>query len=86
MPYVYFLKTESGKYYTGSTINLDTRVKHHHSGFTPSTKRLGKVELIFYQEYSTLRAARSVERKLKKLKRRDYIEKIIKEGKIRLQP
>ncbi len=52
-------------------------------GFTPSTKRLGKVNLIFKQEYKTLSEARKIERKLKKLKRRDYIEKIIKDGYIK---
>jgi len=86
MAYVYILKTSSGKYYIGSTNNLDQRLVHHKGGFTPSTKRLGKVSLIFSQEYSTLDDARSVERKLKKLKRRDYIETIVSDGKIKLQP
>lgn len=65
---------------------MDERLIHHASGHTPSTKRLGKPSLIFRQEYNTLKDARSVERKLKKLKRRDYIEKIIEEGKIKLRP
>ncbi|MBX4200227.1 GIY-YIG nuclease family protein [Candidatus Parcubacteria bacterium] len=86
MPHVYILKTDSGKLYIGSTSNLERRITHHSGGHTPSTKRLGDPKLIFKQEYSTLIEARAVERKLKKLKRRDYIEKIIKEGKIRVQP
>lgn len=83
---VYILSTLSGKYYVGSTTNLVQRLKHHKGGHTPSTARLGVEKLIFSQEYPTLSEARSIERKLKKLKRRDYIEKIIKEGIIRMSP
>jgi predicted GIY-YIG superfamily endonuclease len=85
MPSVYILKTTAGKYYIGSTSNLKNRIKHHQGGCTPSTRRLGKPDLIFRQEYPTLNDARFVERKLKKLKRKDYIEKIIKEGEIRIK-
>lgn len=84
MAYVYILETASGKYYIGSTLNLENRLRHHKGGFTPSTKRLGESTLIFSQSYSSLNEARNIERKLKKLKRRDYIEKIIKEGIIKM--
>ena len=86
MAYVYILGTSSGKYYIGSTADLDRRVRQHQNKNTYSTKRLGKLDLIFSQEYHSLSDARSIERKLKKLKRRDYIEKIIKEGEIRIKP
>lgn len=86
MPYVYILSTSAGKYYIGSTTDLKSRIKHHQGGHTPSTKRLGKSDLIFSQKYHSLSDARSVEKKLKKLKRRDYIEKIIKEGIIGIKP
>lgn len=42
--------------------------------------------MVLKQEYKTLKEARLVELKLKKLKRRDYVEKIIKEGYIKIQP
>ena len=86
MPYVYILKTSSDKYYIGSTINLKNRLDHHQGGYTPSTKKLGKLSLIFSQEYPTLSEARLVEKRLKKLKRRDYIEKIIKDGFLKIKP
>ena len=82
--YVYILKSVRNKYYVGSTTDLKNRIKHHEGGFTPSTKRLGKPYLVFSQKYKTLREARIVERRLKKLKRRDYIEKIIKNGFIKM--
>lgn len=84
MAYVYILKSEDGRYYVGSTTDLGSRLRHHKGGFTHSTKRMGKVELAFSQEYSTLGKARAVERKLKRLKRRDYLEKIIKDGVIKM--
>ena len=86
MAWVYILQTKAGKYYVGSTINLEKRLLHHLGGFTPSTKVLGAERLLLSQEYSTLSDARYVERKIKKLKRRDYVEKIVQEGYIRILP
>jgi len=45
---------------------------------------LGEIELAFSQEYPTLTEARTIEKKIKKLKRKDYIEKIIKDGYIKI--
>ncbi len=84
MAYVYILKSDSGKYYIGSTLNLSTRLRHHKGGFTPSTKRLGQMNLVLKQEYSNLKEARFIEAKLKRLKRKDYIEKIVKDGIIKM--
>jgi len=86
MPWVYILfSKKSNKYYVGSTTDINNRVRHHQGGYTPSTKRLGSVSLIFRQEYPTLNEARKVEKRLKKLKRRDYLEKIIKDGCIKMK-
>ena len=85
MPFVYILQSlKDYRYYIGSTINLNNRLKHHLSGGTPSTKRFGGVELIFKQEYKTLKEARYIEKRLKKLKRKDYLDKIIKDGFIKI--
>jgi putative endonuclease len=87
MAFVYFIRSKrDGRVYIGSTDNLGQRLKHHFGRHTPTTKRFGEIGLIFHQEYKTLKEARSVERKLKRLKRRDYIEKIIEDGFIKLKP
>ena len=86
MAWVYILETRSGKYYIWSTTNIEQRLNHHLHGHTPSTKALGAPRLLFRQQYASLKVARRVEIKLKKLKRRDYIEKIIKDGYIRIKP
>ena len=85
MAYVYILETEIGFYYIGSTTNLSARMKHHVGGHTESTSKFGALKLVFSQEYQTLSEARIIEKRLKKLKRRDYLEKIIKEGIIRMR-
>ena len=86
MAWVYIIKTKLGKYYIGSTSNLEQRLKHHISGHTPTTNRFGFDSLVFSQEFSTLSEARKIENKLKKFKRKDFVEKIIQDGYIKIKP
>lgn len=86
MAWVYILQTGSKKYYIGSTDDITRRLRQHTKGDTATTKRLKVHALLLKQEYKTLQDARSVERKIKNLKRRDYVEKMIKEGYIKIQP
>ena len=86
MAFVYILENKLGRYYVGSTLDMRARLRHHVGGYTPSTRRLGTVHLVLHQEYKTLAEARSVERKLKKLRRKDYIRKIIEQGYIKIKP
>jgi putative endonuclease len=85
-PCVYILKfTDTGLYYIGSTSDINRRVNQHKSGHTYSTKRLGKqFKLVFIQEVDDLRTARKIEIKIKSWKRKDFIEKIVNDGKIRI--
>ena len=85
MAFVYILKSEEGAFYIGSTLDINERLRHHAGGYTPSTKRLGKMHLVLSQEYPSLGEARAIERKLKKLKRKDYIQKIVTDGHIKLK-
>ncbi len=86
MGFVYILKFESGKYYVGSTNDLERRLKQHSNKHTPTTTRLGSEALVLSQEYPTLQAARAVEYKIKALKRRDYIDRIVLDGCIKILP
>ena len=85
MAYVYILANISrNKYYIGCTTNIHKRLQRHNSGYVQSTKRMLPIELAFKQHYQTMSEARIVERKLKSLKRKDFIKKIIESGEIKL--
>ncbi|MBU4284852.1 GIY-YIG nuclease family protein [Patescibacteria group bacterium] len=84
--YVYILKDENNKFYIGSTSNLIRRIKQHDHGYTQTTNRMENPVLVFSQEYANLKTARWIEQRLKKLKRKDYVEKIISDGYIKMSP
>lgn len=83
--YVYILENTDRKFYIGSTDDVERRLKQHNSGHTHTTKRMGKLKLVFSQIFDTLEQARKIEFRLKALKRKDYIEKVIKDGYIKIR-
>lgn len=83
--FVYILKDENGRCYIGSTTDLERREKQHQQGHTWTTQRFTNPRLVFSQEYPTLAEARIIELRLKRLKRKDYLEKIIKDGFIKIK-
>ncbi len=75
---LYILKNEqTGRYYIGSTNNLDRRLKEHSSGKTRTTKVLKTLTLVYKEEFDTIEEARMREKKLKSYKSRKYIEWLI---------
>jgi putative endonuclease len=72
-------------YYVGSSHNPIRRLSQHNAGATASTKNKGPWEIKLTQQYPTIIEARQIEHKIKKLKRRDLIEQIIKDGKIKMK-
>jgi len=70
--YVYILECADGIYYTGSTNDLEKRIKEHND-----SRRGGKytrdrrpVKLVYVKEYKYYKNAIKTERKLKRLPRR----------------
>lgn len=61
-------------------------MREHRGGHTQTTRNMKEPQMIFFQEYSSLEIARTIERKLKMLKRKDYIEKIVADGYIKMTP
>ena len=83
--FVYIMEDDSKKYYIGSCKDVDIRYKRHLTGWVYTTNRMKNPRVVLSQEYPTIEEARKVERRLKNLKRKDYIEKIIRDGYIKLQ-
>ena len=59
--------------------------KEHNNRKNKATRYILPVELVFYQKYSSEIDAKRIEYRLKKLKRKDIIDKIIKEGLIKME-
>lgn len=80
MAFVYILLSKkSDKTYTGSTINLERRLKEHNSGNHVFTKRHMPWKLIRKEEYPTLAEARKREKYLKSCAGRKFIKRVFKD-------
>lgn len=67
---VYILKCRGGRYYVGSTSDLETRVRQHQQGLIPGwTVNRRPVTLVFSQEFALMREAVEAERQLKRWRR-----------------
>lgn len=83
--YVYITKDADGRTYVGSTDNIQRRSSQHKRGHTQTTRNMNAPKILLVQKYESLAIARKVERKIKKLKRKDYIEKMLKDGFIKIK-
>ncbi len=82
--YVYILQDDNGRFYIGSTTNLERRLAQHTLKTTWTTARMKNARLVLTQGYPTILEARRIERRIKKLKRKDYIQKMVDDGYIKL--
>jgi putative endonuclease len=77
-PGIYILRSlKNSSYYIGSTIDIENRLIEHNSGKTKATKYLTPWELKLFFPTQSIKEARQLEYKLKKLKSKKIIEKII---------
>ena len=60
------------------------RLEQHRRGHAHTTHRMKDPCLVLAQEYDTLFEARIVERKFKKLKRKDYSDRVVSQGYIKV--
>lgn len=75
---VYVLQSEKiGKYYIGSTDNLEDRLIRHNRGYSKYTKNKGPFKVVYKEEFKTRSEARKKEYYLKSLKSKVMIEKLI---------
>jgi len=66
MPFVYILRSiKDGGLYTGSTTDLEKRLREHQLGRCRSTKHRRPLNLVYYKEYGSIGEARIREKALK---------------------
>jgi len=84
MYFVYILRSQTtGRFYTGSTSNLEARLAQHNSDKSTSTKHRGPWNLIHHEEFETLAEAVRRERYFKTGKGRDELKRLAVSGKAR---
>ena len=76
--YVYILRSlKDGKYYIGSTADVDARLKFHNEGRQRSTKHRTPFELIHTEQYSSKSEALAREKKIKSYKGGEAFKQLI---------
>jgi len=83
-PGVYILQCNNGRFYVGSTDDIERRLAEHQGGSEKATRDILPVRLVLFQACDTLLRARQVEYRVKKLKSRVIIERMIADGHIKL--
>ncbi|MBU2494355.1 MAG: GIY-YIG nuclease family protein [Bacteroidetes bacterium] len=76
--FVYILYSKKyNKYYTGTSKELERRLKEHNSGKTKSTKPYKPWEIIYIEEYNSEAEAYKREKYLKSGSGREFIKGLI---------
>ena len=67
---MYIILCSDGSYYTGSTIDLERRIKQHQNGEGANhTKKRLPIELVYYEFYPKIHLAFEREHQIKKWRR-----------------
>jgi putative endonuclease len=79
--WVYVLQSETtGRYYVGSTADLEARLARHTANRSAATKGRGPWQLVYREAFPTRQAALARERAIKARKGRDYLETLRQSG------
>ena len=79
MPYfVYILRSlKDNKYYIGSTLDVDARLRFHNNGLQRSTRNRVPFELVYTEELSDKKEALKRENKIKSYKGGEAFKKLL---------
>jgi putative endonuclease len=78
MAWLYILQSQTtGRYYVGSTIDLERRLAEHHRAHSLATRGRGPWLLVYQETFPTLREARRREREIKRWKSAKLIAELI---------
>ncbi len=79
MYHIYILESElNHQYYIGSCKDISARLELHNTGKVISTKRYLPWQKVYSEKFATRKEAVSRERQIKSWKKREMIEKLIK--------
>jgi putative endonuclease len=79
MAFVYILQSETtGRFYVGSTNNLERRVGEHHRGKDLATRGHGPWKLVYQEQFEILADARRREYEIKQWKSSKLIRALIR--------
>lgn len=76
---VYILRCANGRFYVGSTDDVERRLREHAAGNVKATRHIRPIELAYFHPCDILTRARQLERGLKAKKSRKIIERIVVE-------
>lgn len=82
MYYVYILQNSKGKLYKGYSSDLKKRIVEHNSGKIRSTKNFKPWKLIYYEAFTSQKAARKEELFLKTGKGRERLKLLLDFGEV----
>jgi len=77
MNFVYIIKNSQGRYYIGSTFDIEKRLYYHNSGKNRSTKEKGPWVLVYKEEYGDKQSAIKRERQIKSYKGGNAFKKLL---------
>jgi len=78
MFFTYIIKsTTTGRYYIGSTSNIDQRIHSHNLGYTKSLKNKGPFLLVYKECFETRKEAYKREKQIKSYKSGEAFKKLI---------
>jgi putative endonuclease len=78
MFFAYVLQSiPTGRYYIGSTNDVQIRLSQHNAGKTISTKYYRPWKIVYIEAFDTLPEARQREKRIKSWKNRDYMIKML---------
>jgi putative endonuclease len=78
MAWLYILQSEkSGRFYIGSTTDVDRRLIEHNAGQTTSTRNRGPWKVVHREHYADAKAASARELEIKSWKSHRSIQELI---------
>ncbi len=73
----YVIEDERGERYKGVTSDLERRMKEHILGKTKTTRSMGKLRIIYKEEFDTFKKARAREVYFKSAAGRRFLKKVL---------